>query len=125
MFNLHPSKSYTAYRIGTFWGGRYRCVLDSDDWSTGGHSRIDHKVVHESTGEPWQERPNFLEIYSPSRTVQVYHCFETWEEIEAGKKAVSAEATAEAVKIREGDALADKLKTGLTVNGGEKAATSK
>ncbi len=112
VFNFHPSNSYTDYRIGTYWGGRYRCVLDSDDVSTGGHGRIDHSVIHESNSQGHDNRPNWIQVYSPSRTMQVYQCFETWEEIEArkAKDAQTAAAVAESVK------LADKLKA-VSVNG--------
>lgn len=117
VFNLHPSNSYTDYRIGTFWGGRYRCVLDSDDGTTGGHSRIDHDVVHESRSEAWQNRSNYLQVYSPSRTMQAYHCFETWEEIEARK---AQDAAVVSDKTKETDSLATTLKEKLTVNGDKK-----
>jgi 1,4-alpha-glucan branching enzyme len=93
VFNLHTSNSYTDYRIGTFWSGKYRLVLDSDAMSVGGHSRVSHDVVHVSRPEPWQNRPNFVQLYSPARSCQVYHCYETVEEPEekaAGAKAAPA-----------------------------------
>lgn len=80
VFNFHPKNSYTDYRIGTFWAGRYKVVLDSDCQSTGGHGRIDHDVIHVSTPQPWHDRPNYLQVYSPARTVQVYHCFDPVED---------------------------------------------
>lgn len=79
VFNFHHSNSYTGYRVGTYWGGRYRIVLDSDNTEFGGHGRVQSDMVHESNKEEWQNRPHFLELYLPARTAQVYHCFETWD----------------------------------------------
>lgn len=84
IFNLHPTNSYTGYRVGTCWGGKYKLVLDSDGGDVGGHSRLTTDVIYESKTEEWQNRPNFLQIYAPARSCQVYHCFETWEEASSG-----------------------------------------
>lgn len=46
VFNFHPTRSYTDYRIGVATGGRYRVVLDTDDRHFGGHGRIDHDTDH-------------------------------------------------------------------------------
>jgi 1,4-alpha-glucan branching enzyme len=97
VFNLHPNNSYTDYRIGTCWGGKYRIVLDSDAGNVGGHGRIHHDVVHETRGEEWQNRPNFIQVYSPARSCQVYHCFETFEEAAAGKGKAPAAKDADAI----------------------------
>jgi len=72
VFNLHPSNSYQAYRVGTAWGGKYKVVLDSDWPEFGGHNRNDrHQVYHAQDGN-WCQRPHYLEVYSPSRTVMVF-----------------------------------------------------
>jgi 1,4-alpha-glucan branching enzyme len=90
VFNLNPTQSYTDYRLGVFWGGKYKLVLDSDALNVGGHGRVAHEVVHETTGEEWMNRPNYIQLYIPARTCQVYHCFETPDEaksISGGKAA--------------------------------------
>lgn len=87
VFNFHHSQSYTDYRIGTYWGGKYKLALDSDSSDSGGHGRQDWDVIHETRSEPWQNRPYFLQLYCPARTCQVYHCFETFEEAEQKRTA--------------------------------------
>merc|ERR1719287_453420 len=67
VFNLHPTNSYQSYRIGTFWAGKYRIVLDSDWAEFGGHERNDRATEFFSVPDHWCGRPNYLEIYSPSR----------------------------------------------------------
>lgn len=83
VFNFNHSQSVTDYRVGTYWGGRYRLVLDSDASESGGHGRLDWNVIHETRQEPWQDRPHYLQVYAPARTCQVYYCFETWGEVAA------------------------------------------
>uniref|UniRef100_A0A1D5R8L3 1,4-alpha-glucan-branching enzyme n=1 Tax=Macaca mulatta TaxID=9544 RepID=A0A1D5R8L3_MACMU len=43
IFNFHPSKSYTDYRVGTAFG-TFKIVLDSDAAEYGGHQRLDHST---------------------------------------------------------------------------------
>lgn len=62
VFNMHPSKSYTDYRVGTDWGGEYHVVLSSDDKEFGGHARIDKSVHHFTTNLEWNGRKNFLQV---------------------------------------------------------------
>ena len=70
IFNFHPNQSFDNYRIGTIWSSPHRIVLDSDEARFFGKSRLvyghDHKFpsVHES----WMNRPNYIQIYIPSRT---------------------------------------------------------
>ena len=110
VFNFHHSNSYSDYRVGTYWGGRYKLVLDSDSSETGGHGRIDGSVVHQTTEESWQNRPHFLQLYIPARTCQVYHCFETWGEIEQREAQASEEKNDAEEKIVEEKEVAVKVK---------------
>ncbi|GAA5943793.1 hypothetical protein JCM1841_001772 [Sporobolomyces salmonicolor] len=71
IFNFHPTQSFTDYRVGTDWAGEYRVVLSSDDKQFGGHDRISHDVRHFTTPMEWNGRKNWLQVYIPSRTVQV------------------------------------------------------
>ncbi|GAA5882786.1 hypothetical protein JCM16303_002455 [Sporobolomyces ruberrimus] len=71
VFNFHPTESFTDYRVGTDWGGKYKVVLSSDDKYFGGHDRIDKSVEHFTTPMEWNGRKNWLQLYVPSRTVQV------------------------------------------------------
>lgn len=108
VFNFHHTNSYTDYRVGTYWGGKYKLVLDSDSSESGGHGRHDWSVEHQTTKEAWQNRPYYLQVYSPARTCQVYYCYETYEEGEmkkkVGKRTVSGEG------VDEEDAIASRLK---------------
>ncbi|KAA8493637.1 1,4-alpha-glucan-branching enzyme [Porphyridium purpureum] len=76
VFNFHHSQSYTDYRIGTFWPGKYALVLDSDGKNVDGQGRVAWDVVHHTRNESWNGRPNYLQLYLPARTCQVYHCFQ-------------------------------------------------
>uniref|UniRef100_A0A8C2N6N9 1,4-alpha-glucan branching enzyme n=1 Tax=Capra hircus TaxID=9925 RepID=A0A8C2N6N9_CAPHI len=51
IFNFHPSKSYTDYRVGTTFC-TYKIVLDSDAAEYGGHKRLDHNT--EFFSEPFE-----------------------------------------------------------------------
>ncbi|XP_065210394.1 1,4-alpha-glucan-branching enzyme [Planococcus citri] len=72
VFNFHPTESYTDYKIGVDKAGTYKCVLDSDDSDFGGHNRVDKSVQHSTHPERWANRSNWLQLYLPSRSVQVY-----------------------------------------------------
>ncbi|SGY95505.1 BQ5605_C036g11499 [Microbotryum silenes-dioicae] len=92
VFNFHPTNSFTDYRLGTDWPGKYAVVLSSDDKEFGGHGRIDKSVEHFTTPMEWNGRRNSVQVstrwktnetfrvltishahqlYLPSRTVQV------------------------------------------------------
>lgn len=107
VFNFHPTQSYTDYRIGTHWGGKYRLVLDSDGTNVGGQGRVHWHVVHQTSNSPWQSRSHSLQLYLPSRTCQVYHCFELDSEAEeaARKAAPAAAAATTAETVTEVDAV--------------------
>lgn len=100
VFNLHPTQSYSDYRIGTYWGGKYKIVLDSDSMDTGGHGRVHHDIVHTTTGEEWQNRPNYIQLYLPARSCQIYWCFETWEESNGNAHAGSDKAVSSGIASR-------------------------
>ncbi|TPX51806.1 1,4-alpha-glucan branching enzyme [Synchytrium endobioticum] len=68
VFNFHPTKSYSDYRVGTQWAGKYKVVLNTDSKQFCGHGRIDESVEHFSTPEPWCGRDNYLQLYIPSRS---------------------------------------------------------
>jgi len=72
VYNMHPSKSYENYRIGTNWPGTYRIVLDSDAPEFGGHNRHDKDTKFFSTEGLYLERPHSILVYSACRSVVVY-----------------------------------------------------
>lgn len=73
VFNFHPQHSYTGYRIRVSLG-KYSIVLDSDDLLYGGFSRVDKSMVYyaQSYGRLSSTGANYLTLYLPSRTAQVY-----------------------------------------------------
>ncbi|KAI8995068.1 glycoside hydrolase superfamily [Gaertneriomyces semiglobifer] len=71
IFNFHASQSFTDYRIGTEWKGKYRVVLNTDAKEFGGHARIDMNGEYFSTPQEWNGRKNYIQVYIPSRTAIV------------------------------------------------------
>lgn len=53
VFNFHPSQSYTDYRIGTWWSGKYKIVLDSDGRDVDGQGRVHWDVIHQTNNDEW------------------------------------------------------------------------
>ncbi|KAF9894756.1 alpha-1,4-glucan branching enzyme [Aspergillus nanangensis] len=71
VFNFHPEKSYTDYRVGVDAAGTYRIVLDSDAEAFGGFARNNQETRFFTTDMEWNERRNYLQVYLPSRTALV------------------------------------------------------
>ncbi|GLH08149.1 1,4-alpha-glucan-branching enzyme [Gryllus bimaculatus] len=72
VFNFHPSKSFTDYRVGVEMPGDYKIVLSSDDEQFGGFKRTDASVSHLSFPEGFAGRRNSVMLYLPSRTAVVF-----------------------------------------------------
>lgn len=68
IFNFHPTQSFPDYRIGVGAPGKYKIVLNSDDKQYLGHGRVDNSSEFFTTPESWDNRPNWLQVYIPSRT---------------------------------------------------------
>lgn len=71
IFNFHPTKSFTDYRVGVDQEGVYRIVLDTDSPDFGGFGRNDKNTRFFTTDMPWNERRNFTQVYIPCRTALV------------------------------------------------------
>jgi 1,4-alpha-glucan branching enzyme len=71
VFNFHPTKSFTDYKIGIDTPGKYKIVLDSDTPDNGGHSRLDHKTVFHTFNEGFAGRRHHSFVYAPSRVAFV------------------------------------------------------
>ncbi|KAJ1945948.1 alpha-1,4-glucan branching enzyme, partial [Linderina pennispora] len=76
VFNFHPTNSYTDYRIGCRWAGKYVPVLSTDDKEFLGQGRVDHSVEHFSTPLEWNGRPSYIQAYLPARTATVFKVVE-------------------------------------------------
>ncbi|GAB6022243.1 1,4-alpha-glucan branching enzyme [Chamberlinius hualienensis] len=67
IFNFHPSKSFSDYKIGVENPGKYKIVLDSDAEEFGGHSRLDHNTDYFTFPEGYAGRRNHTFVYIPCR----------------------------------------------------------
>lgn len=70
-FNFHPGESYSDLRIPVPDATDYRIVLNSDDWRFGGPGRSATDVVYPMQSVPMYGRNQSVQIYLPSRSVQV------------------------------------------------------
>jgi len=71
IFNFHPTKSFTDYRVGVEEAGTYRIVLDTDWPEFGGFNRNDRNTRFFTTDMAWNNRRNFTQVYIPCRTALV------------------------------------------------------
>ena len=72
VFNFHPSKSFTDYRIPVT--GRYIIVFDTDRKEFGGYDRIDRNMIYISSRAPGEKlnSPLKISLYLPARTGIVF-----------------------------------------------------
>ncbi|WWC70138.1 1,4-alpha-glucan-branching enzyme [Kwoniella pini CBS 10737] len=70
IFNFSP-QSFADYRVGVETPGEYKVILSSDEKKFGGHERIDLAGRYFTTPMEWNGRKNWVQVYSPSRTVLV------------------------------------------------------
>lgn len=71
IFNFHPSKSFTDYRVGVDIPGEYSAILSSDEKRFGGFENVSLDVKYSTTPVEWNNRKNWLQVYIPSRTCLV------------------------------------------------------
>lgn len=73
VFNFHPTKSYTDYKIGTWWDSDHIVVLDTDKAKFGGQDRLEWNESNyvSVSKEPWNDRPNSMFVSMPCRTAFV------------------------------------------------------
>lgn len=62
VFNLHPTESFTEYRVGVEAAGTYQIVLSSDDKAFGGFDNVDTSVKLTTTAMEWNGRKNWLQV---------------------------------------------------------------
>ncbi|CAI6355682.1 unnamed protein product [Macrosiphum euphorbiae] len=72
VFNFHPTKSFTEYKIGLNLSGSLKIVLNSDNSEYGGHSRIDNNITYPTINGDWSGRQNHIFLYLPTRTALVF-----------------------------------------------------
>ena len=71
VFNFHPSESYTDFEIPLHQDGKFKVILDTDEFRFGGQGRISHEVIHESYNLNLNNDFRGVSVYSPSRTALV------------------------------------------------------
>ncbi|KAG2445373.1 hypothetical protein HYH02_008838 [Chlamydomonas schloesseri] len=87
VFNFHPTRSYTDYRVGCNASGPYKIVLSSDEEVFGGYRNCskDASVTFVAQPMPHDNRPFSFLVYAPSRTCVVY-APAGWVDSEADRK---------------------------------------
>lgn len=70
VFNFHPNKSFEHYRVGTQWNTEHKIVFDTDEARFSGFDRLSygHSNTFPIMKEAWCNRPNYIQLYIPSRT---------------------------------------------------------
>lgn len=68
IFNFHPEKSFSDYRVGTSLAGKHRILLNSDDAAYEGFKRINAAGEYFTAPTPADGLPHSLQLYLPSRT---------------------------------------------------------
>ena len=64
IFNFHPTKSFTDYRVGINVAGEYTIILSSDDKEYGGFENATSGGKHLTTPQEWNGRKNWTEVRS-------------------------------------------------------------
>ena len=72
VFNLHPTQSYTDYRVGVEKAGSYKLVLNTDAKEFDGHNRIDATIPYQSQEYGFDGQPYSIQVYIPSRVALVF-----------------------------------------------------
>uniref|UniRef100_A0A0A9Z5A3 1,4-alpha-glucan branching enzyme n=4 Tax=Lygus hesperus TaxID=30085 RepID=A0A0A9Z5A3_LYGHE len=72
VFNFHPNKSFTDYRVAVDVEGSYEIVLSSDDKEFGGFDRLHKNVLYVTEDYNFGGRRCSFKIYIPSRVALVF-----------------------------------------------------
>lgn len=62
VFNFHPTKSFTDYRVGVDDAGEYGIILSSDEGKFGGFNNISLDGKFFTTPMEWNGRKNWLQV---------------------------------------------------------------
>lgn len=72
VFNFHPTKSFTDYRVAIDVMGSYEIVLSSDDKTFGGFDRLHKNVLYVTEDYGYGGRRYSFKIYIPCRVALVF-----------------------------------------------------
>lgn len=70
IFNFHPTKSFTDYRVGVDEAGEYRIILTSDEKKFGGFGNVSLGSEFTTTPMEWHGRKNWLQVRPPSNELR-------------------------------------------------------
>lgn len=65
VFNFHPTKSFTDFKVGLNLLGSLKIVLNSDNAEYGGYSRIDNNILYPTLNGDWNGRQNHTFVSKP------------------------------------------------------------
>jgi 1,4-alpha-glucan branching enzyme len=68
IFNFHPTSSYEGFEIPTHETAVYEVVMDTDEKTFGGFSRIAHDIKYHSAPLSLNKDYTGISIYLPCRT---------------------------------------------------------
>jgi len=71
VFNFNPERSFTDYGIQVS-PGKYQLLLNTDDPLFGGFGNVDHSIAYYAQRAGGISGSNWLKLYIPSRTAQVF-----------------------------------------------------
>lgn len=71
VFNFHPTRSYSDWRIPVPDPADYQVILDTDHKSFEGKGLCKEHPIHIVENIPWQGRSQSIQVYVPARTAQV------------------------------------------------------
>ena len=71
VFNLHPTNSYSDWRVGVPDPVDYKIVLNTDDKEFNGHGLVDNGQPITKQNTPWDHRPQSVQLYVPARSAIV------------------------------------------------------
>lgn len=82
VFNFNPTKSFEHYRVGTKWHYEHGIVLDTDETRFQGLGRLEpaRTTAFPIMKSGWCGRPNYIQLYIPSRCAMVLKPLITDEE---------------------------------------------
>ena len=73
IFNFHPTKSYTDYRIGIEISGQYQIILSSDEKKFGGFGNITLDTKFQTIPLKWNDRSNYTQVsFRPPMKIMDY-----------------------------------------------------
>jgi 1,4-alpha-glucan branching enzyme len=71
VFNLHPTRSHTDWRIPVPDGVNYQTILNTDNKRFEGPGLCEIDQVYPVQKKPWDGREQSLQVYVPARSAQV------------------------------------------------------